>query len=224
MARRQPPPGRLRIVSGEYRGRYIATLPDQSVRPLAERARTAMANALESRDLVDGAHVVDAFAGSGAAGLELLSRGAAHCTFVERDRQAFRQLQTNVESLLGDDAARCTRLLQADVLTLNDGATIPPWGGPPPLSGLPAAPPPAALIVVLDPPWQTMRDEAGRDAFVAAVNAMLQSIAPTQDDEPLVVFALVHDQVVAAPATLGGRPLDEDRAYGRTHVAWYGDM
>ena len=82
-----------------------------STRPTTDRAREAIFNALGSAGLIDGALVADLFAGTGAVGIEALSRGAAHCTFVERDRNALRALEENVDTL---DLAQRTRILRSD--------------------------------------------------------------------------------------------------------------
>ena len=74
-----------------------------------------MFNALGSRDLVVGAQVADLFAGSGAIGIEALSRGAEHCTFVERDRDALRALRTNLDAL---GLADRSRIVTGDVLAV----------------------------------------------------------------------------------------------------------
>lgn len=89
----------MRIVAGSARGRRL-TVPDgNTTRPTTDRVREATFNALFSLDAIEGATFCDLFAGSGALGLEALSRGAEHCTFVERDRAALRTLNANVESL-----------------------------------------------------------------------------------------------------------------------------
>ena len=75
----------MRIVAGEYRGRRLSSLPGVRTRPTADRVREALFSILGA---LDGARVADLFAGSGALGIEALSRGAAHATFVERDRRA----------------------------------------------------------------------------------------------------------------------------------------
>ncbi len=82
-----------------------------STRPTTDRAREAIFNALGSAGLIDGALVADLFAGTGAVGIEALSRGAAHCTFVERDRNALRALEENVDTL---DLAQRTRIVRSD--------------------------------------------------------------------------------------------------------------
>lgn len=93
----------MRVVAGELRGRRIEAPPGTGTRPTTDRAREATFNALGSLDLVRDAAVADLFCGSGALGIEALSRGAAHCTFVERDRGALQVLRRNLEQLgLGD--------------------------------------------------------------------------------------------------------------------------
>ncbi len=84
----------LRISGGKHRNRRLEPPEDLSVRPTAERARLAIFNRLAHGLLasdgagLDGIRVVDVFAGSGALGFEALSRGAAHITFIEKDRRA----------------------------------------------------------------------------------------------------------------------------------------
>ena len=96
----------MRIVAGSARGRRL-TVPDgNTTRPTTDRVREATFNALFSLDAIEDATFCDLFGGSGALGLEALSRGAAHCTFVERDRAALRALNANIESLGFED--QCT--------------------------------------------------------------------------------------------------------------------
>ena len=86
------------MVSGELGGRRLITPAGAVTRPTSDRVREATFNALESAGDVDGATVLDLFAGSGALGIEALSRGAARATFVERDRAALDALRTNLET------------------------------------------------------------------------------------------------------------------------------
>ena len=72
----------MRIVAGELRGRKIVAPLGDTTRPTTDMAREAIFNALTSLDVIIGARVLDLFAGSGALGIEALSRGAAHCTFI----------------------------------------------------------------------------------------------------------------------------------------------
>jgi 16S rRNA (guanine966-N2)-methyltransferase len=89
----------MRVVAGALRGRLLLAPPGTATRPTTDRVREAVFNALASRGLVDGARVADLFAGSGALGIEALSRGAEHCTFVERDRVALGVLADNLRKL-----------------------------------------------------------------------------------------------------------------------------
>ncbi len=88
---------RVRIIAGDLGGRFINTPPGSLTHPMSERARGAIFNSLGSK--VSGAKVLDAFAGSGAIGLEAISRGASEVTFVERDRVAQRVIAENVAAL-----------------------------------------------------------------------------------------------------------------------------
>ncbi|MDO4781445.1 MAG: 16S rRNA (guanine(966)-N(2))-methyltransferase RsmD [Candidatus Saccharibacteria bacterium] len=88
---------RVRIIAGQYGGRWLQTPPGSATHPMGERVRSALFNSLGSA--VQEARVLDAFAGSGAVGLEALSRGAAHVTFIERDRVAQKVLAENVAAL-----------------------------------------------------------------------------------------------------------------------------
>ena len=90
----------MRIIAGEFRGRPLKTLKGSNTRPTTDRVREALMNSLFSaRGSFEGARVLDAFAGSGALGLECISRGAAHCLFCEQDRQAQGIIDQNCRSL-----------------------------------------------------------------------------------------------------------------------------
>ena len=93
--------------------------------------REAIFNALMSRDLVRDARVADLFAGTGALGIEALSRGAAHCTFVERDRNVLRTLRSNIETLGLDARSRIVAgdaLSQAASIDVDVVLADPPYG------------------------------------------------------------------------------------------------
>ena len=105
----------MRVVAGELRGRRIEAPPGLDTRPTTDKVREAVFNALNSLDLIRDATVADLYAGSGALGIEALSRGAARCTFVERDRTALRTLRDNVAELGVDD--RC-KVVPGDALVL----------------------------------------------------------------------------------------------------------
>lgn len=104
----------MRVVAGSLRGRSIVAPQGDATRPTTDRAREAMFNALDSLGAIDDATVLDVYAGSGALGIEALSRGARHCTFVERDKWALDAIRSNVAKL---GLADRTRVLAGDVLT-----------------------------------------------------------------------------------------------------------
>ena len=87
----------MRVIAGTARGLRLDAPPGRSTRPTLDRVRESIFNALTSADLLAGSVVLDAFAGSGALGIEALSRGAETCVFVERDRAALAALRSNLE-------------------------------------------------------------------------------------------------------------------------------
>ncbi|HEX7133323.1 MAG TPA: 16S rRNA (guanine(966)-N(2))-methyltransferase RsmD [Iamia sp.] len=96
----------MRVVAGTAGGRRLTAPAGSGTRPTTDRVREAMFNALGSMGAVDGTRVLDGFAGSGALGIEALSRGAAACTFVERDRSARVVVEANLAATGLDDRAR----------------------------------------------------------------------------------------------------------------------
>jgi 16S rRNA (guanine966-N2)-methyltransferase len=126
----------MRIVAGAWRGRRLAAPPGEATRPTSDRARQAIFDVLThapfaGRAALHDASVLDAFAGTGAMGLEALSRGAAQATFLERDRAALSALRANIAACRAEGRAT---VLAADVLA-------------PPRAPLPAT------LVFLDPPY-----------------------------------------------------------------------
>lgn len=90
----------MRIIAGEWRGRKIAAPPGDATRPTADRTRETLFSMLVSRlGSFEDLRVADLFAGSGALGLEALSRGAAHVTFIENDMAAVKVIQANLATL-----------------------------------------------------------------------------------------------------------------------------
>lgn len=88
-----------RVVAGTHRGRRLAVPAGAGTRPTSDRAREGLFSSLQSLLDLEGAHVLDLYAGSGALGLEALSRGAASATLVEHDPRALVALRTNVDAL-----------------------------------------------------------------------------------------------------------------------------
>jgi 16S rRNA (guanine966-N2)-methyltransferase len=133
----------MRIVAGAYRGRTLVAPKGHSTRPTSDRARQAVFNVLEhapwSRPLA-GARVLDGFAGSGALGLEALSRGAAFCLLAERDPAARAAIVANLAALGCGERARVAGL---------DMSRLPARGHEAPFD-----------LVFLDPPYRSGLAEA----------------------------------------------------------------
>lgn len=104
----------MRVIAGEARGRTLVAPEGRTVRPTSDRVREAVFNALYSLGGVDGTTVVDLFAGSGALGIEALSRGASQAVFVETDPDAVDAIRTNLATLGFDDRAE---IVVRDVFT-----------------------------------------------------------------------------------------------------------
>ncbi len=121
----------MRVVAGEFRGRRLAAPGTAATRPTTDRVREAVFNALSSLDIVVGATVADLYAGTGALGIEALSRGARHCTFVEKDRAALSAIHDNIAAL---GVSGRTRVVSGDALVMSKGLSIdiafadPPYG------------------------------------------------------------------------------------------------
>ena len=97
----------MRIIAGQWRGRKLVAPKGDATRPTANRTRETLFSMLVSRlGDFEGLQVADLFAGSGALGLEALSRGAASCLFVEQDRAALDAIRTNITALGVRDQAR----------------------------------------------------------------------------------------------------------------------
>ncbi|HWL71189.1 MAG TPA: 16S rRNA (guanine(966)-N(2))-methyltransferase RsmD [Geminicoccus sp.] len=134
----------MRIIAGQHRGRRLEEFPGDAVRPTSDRAREALFSMLNSRQALLDATVLDLFCGTGALGLEALSRGAAHVTFVDKDPEALAITKRNVQAC--KETGR-SRILRADAAKL--GAADRPY-----------------RLVLLDPPY-------GKDLVVPTVHALM---------------------------------------------------
>ena len=126
----------MRIIAGEWRGRRLEAPPGEDTRPTLARVGEAFLNGCfhapwAGREAIEGARVLDAFAGTGALGLEALSRGAAEAVFIERHRTALTALRANVAACRAE--AQC-RVIAGDALRPPAGAPCslvflaPPYG------------------------------------------------------------------------------------------------
>ena len=116
----------MRIVGGTFRGRSLATPKSNDIRPTTDRTREALFNILAHAhgDALEGARVLDLFSGTGALGLEALSRGAASVLFVEMSAEGRGLLRTNIEAL---DLQGVARVFRRDATDLGIAGTMGPF-------------------------------------------------------------------------------------------------
>jgi 16S rRNA (guanine966-N2)-methyltransferase len=157
----------MRVVAGELGGRRLVAPAGTSTRPTTDRVREAIFNSLGSAGLIEGALVVDLFAGSGAIGIEALSRGADRCIFVERDRSALRALDENLDALelhdrskvMAADAMSVAASLDADIVFADPPYDFDAW--PELIARLPVSLVIAESGGTIDPPagWNVIREK-----------------------------------------------------------------
>jgi len=109
----------MRIITGKFKGRILAAVPDKSVRPATDRVKGIIFNVLQSRLDLSGVDVLDIFAGSGSLGFEALSRGAESVVFVEESSRVLRIIRKNAEMLGCTDSCE---LIQTDALSYVKGS------------------------------------------------------------------------------------------------------
>lgn len=117
----------MRIVGGEFRGRPLETPRSGAIRPTSDRTREAVFNVIAHGHgaRLQGARVLDLFAGTGALGLEALSRGASHCLFIEESAEGRGLIRDNVEAF---GLQGRTKIFRRDAATLGKAGTIAPFG------------------------------------------------------------------------------------------------
>lgn len=117
----------MRVVGGDLRGRPLATPRDHAIRPTTDRTREAVFNMLAHRfaDRLEGARVLDLFAGTGALGVEALSRGASYCVFIEESAEGRGLIRTNVEAF---GLTGRTKIFRRDAASLGEAGTMGPFG------------------------------------------------------------------------------------------------
>ena len=182
-----------RIIAGKHRGRALKVPASGAVRPTADRVREALFNILEHGIDWTGfgdAGVLDVFAGSGACGLEALSRGAAHATFVDTDGAALLTIRRNAASI---GEARTVAMLKLDATRL------------PPPPGAAKAP---GALAFLDPPY-----ESGLATPALQSLAMRRWLAP----EAIAVVEVAAREPLTLPPAFA--PLDE-RIYGAARLVF----
>jgi 16S rRNA (guanine966-N2)-methyltransferase len=178
----------VRIVAGSFGGRVIRAPHGAATRPTSEKVREAVFSILPD---VTGARVLDLFAGSGALGLEALSRGAAHATFVDSARPALAAVRANLAALgIAEDRAA---VLAGDAVALA-ARHVPaaPWD-----------------LVLVDPPYRS-------DLAERAVGAI-----PPAHLAPGAAIVIEHDRRNAPPDAIGSLLRTDQRRYGDTFVSFY---
>lgn len=181
----------IRIVAGEYGGRRIAAPPGRSTRPTSEKVRGAIFNVLAARGTIEDAVVWDLYAGSGAMGIEALSRGARHSIFVESSRRAAEGIRATLESL-GIPRERWTVAAER----------VGGW-----LSHAP--PPDGPLIVLADPPYAANEGELLLPRFAA------------MEGIPVGTLIVLESTLDAAPTAVAALELIQVKRYGGTNVHYY---
>jgi len=186
----------LRIIAGELRGRRISAPPGKGTRPTADQVREGLFNTLVHLKPLEGAGVWDLYAGSGALGIEALSRGAAHVTFVEQGDRAVATIRANLASLA----------LDRQRFQVVPGK-VERWLGTKKRDpGRKGAPPGPVDLVLMDPPYA--------DAGVEEILVRLSQCANLASDA-LVVVECAHATPPRLPAGLV--PLRVKR-YGDTQI------
>ncbi len=182
-----------RIVAGSFGGRRITAPPGAGTRPTSDRVREALFSSLEAETDLDGARFADLYAGSGAVGLEALSRGAAHVLLVESDPRAARVIRENVAALR---AAPAARLVTGKVATtLAAGPDGDPYD-----------------VVFADPPYALPDD---------AVAAMLTALVDAGWLAPEAMVVVERASRSGPVEWVEGVTGQRSRRYGETTL-WYG--
>jgi 16S rRNA (guanine966-N2)-methyltransferase len=186
-----------RIIAGAHGGRRLAAPAGAQTRPTSDRVREAFFSALETMTDLNGARFADLYAGSGAVGLEALSRGAAFTLLVESDPKAARTIRENIGTLRAGGAARLVTAKVSQVLA------SPPDGGP-------------FDVVFADPPYALGDDE------LAEVQRALVDNGWLADGAVVVLERSTRTAVRGAPLSwVDGITADRSRRYGETTL-WYG--
>lgn len=186
----------MRIIAGTFRSRRLLAPPDdRTTRPITDRVKQSLFDRLVAMEAMGG-HVLDVFAGTGSLGLEALSRGADHVTFVERDRNARGLLERNIEAL---GAAGQASVLRHDALSAG-------W-----VHLLPRTP---LRLVFLDPPFPTTRDPRG----MSQVLDLARNLAPVAEPEGVLVL---RTEAQVTPAAVEGWQGPTSHVYGSMALHFY---
>ncbi|MFP7759843.1 16S rRNA (guanine(966)-N(2))-methyltransferase RsmD [Marisediminicola sp. LYQ85] len=184
-----------RIIAG-FAGSIAIRVPDAGTRPTSDRVREAIFSALESRDALDGARVLDLFAGSGALGLEAASRGARSVTLVEKNGKAAAVCRSNAKAVLAG-APSPAPLVEVRATSVE--------------GFLAAAAGAAWDLVFLDPPYDLSDDDLART---------LEALAPQLTSDAIVLVE--RSSRTSEPRWPAALRLDRRKDYGDTTLWWAG--
>ncbi len=182
-----------RIVAGTLGGRRLTAPPGAGTRPTSDRVREALFSSIESMVDLDGARFADLYAGSGAVGLEALSRGAAHVLLVESDARAARTIQVNLTTLRAEPAARL--VVDRVAAVLGRGPDGDPYD-----------------VVFADPPYAVTDEEIAETATALVRGGWLEADA---------VLVFERSSRSGPPPQVDGVTSVRSRRYGETTL-WYG--
>lgn len=183
----------MRVIAGEFRGHHLFGPRGMKTRPTLDRVKEALFSILGD---LEGVRVLDCFAGTGSLGIEALSRGAVHTTFVEHDRSALTVLRRNLEALRLEGRSRVIGLKIERVLK------TPPWS-----EG-------SFELALFDPPYAMIRD--GSMARLAEVHRreLVRCLVPE-------ARIMVEHPSVEPPPVLPDLELLDTRPYGDTALSFY---
>jgi 16S rRNA (guanine966-N2)-methyltransferase len=181
----------VRIVGGSLGGRVLRAPRGAATRPTSEKVREAVFAILGD---VGGARVLDLFAGAGGLGIEALSRGAAHVTFVDSAKPALAAIRANLRELQIADARVTLHAGDAVAFAGRAAGASSPWN-----------------LVLVDPPYAS-------DLAVRAATALALAPGALAAGATLVIE---HDRRHAPPDALGSLLRTDERRYGDTHVSFY---
>lgn len=182
----------MRVIAGTAKGRSLLSVPGDSTRPITDRVKTAVFSILVSQGVVVGTRWLDLFGGTGAVGIEALSRGAAEVVFVERSNQAIRVLGQNLSQTGVSDRSHVVR---GDAFDYLRKPALAPFD----------------LIYVAPPQYQSLWQKAlllidSRPDLLTAGGQVVVQIHPIEDDPELSLINLVRY---------------DERQYGSTRLMFY---
>jgi 16S rRNA (guanine(966)-N(2))-methyltransferase RsmD len=180
----------VRVIAGKRKGRRLKAPDGLTIRPTADRVKEALFSILGGE--VEGARVLDLYAGSGALGIEALSRGAAHVTFVEADPLSIRLIRENLQVCGLTDSVE-VHVRRVETFLSRVPVTVPPF-----------------RIVLADPPYRATEEVI-----------RLAAQFPTRLLEPHGIVALEHGEGFVPPPAFGPLTRSRTYRYGETAVTLY---